>query len=113
MAEISPRRSELECESEELVASMERASNNSSTSVTQSTDRMVEGSFPKCPLAGARNLNVPERWSRFRYQGRNEPKGSPAALRRAKLALAPLPLEHTPRLQLPSPSANSIVRTLP
>jgi len=57
-------------------------------------------------------LNVPERWSRFRYQGRNEPKGSPDALRRAKLALGPLTLEHEPRLKVLCPCENCIERNI-
>ena len=57
-------------------------------------------------------MNVPERWSRFRYQGRNEPKGSPDALRRAKLALGPLTLEHEPRLQVLCPCENCVERNI-
>jgi hypothetical protein len=53
-------------------------------------------------------LYEPERWSRFRYQGRDEPKGSPDALRRAKLALGPLTLEHEPRLQVLCPCENCV-----
>jgi hypothetical protein len=91
---------------------MERASNNSSTSVTQSTDRMVEGSFLNALSQEREISNVTERWSRFRYQGRNEPKGSPDALRRAKLALGPLTLEHNPHLKVLCPCENCIDRNI-
>jgi hypothetical protein len=43
-------------------------------------------------------LNEPERWSRFKYKGRDEPKGSTGALERAKLELGPLTSEHQPQL---------------
>jgi hypothetical protein len=42
---------------------------------------------------------VSERWSRFKYRGRNEPKGSRDALERAKLALGALTSEHEPHLK--------------
>jgi hypothetical protein len=57
-------------------------------------------------------MNVPERWSRFRYQGRDQPKGSPDALRRAKIALGPLTLEHEPRLQVLCPCENCIEQNI-
>ena len=57
-------------------------------------------------------MDEPERWSRFKYQGRNEPKGSPDALRRAKLALGPLTLEHEPRLQVLCPCENCVERNI-
>jgi hypothetical protein len=57
-------------------------------------------------------LDEPERWSRFKYQGRNEPKGTPDALRRAKLALGPLTLEHEPRLQALCPCENCVDRNI-
>lgn len=43
-------------------------------------------------------MNEPERWSRLKYRGRNEPKGSTDALERAKFELGPLTSEHQPHL---------------
>lgn len=39
-------------------------------------------------------MNAPERWSRFGYRGRNEPKRGRGVLERAKTAIGPFELKH-------------------
>lgn len=41
-------------------------------------------------------MNVSERWSRYKYRGRNAPKGSQDAFESAKAILAPFKSEHNP-----------------
>jgi hypothetical protein len=89
---------------------MERASTTAARLSRKVPDRVVEGSFSN--VLQEPKLTVPERWSRFKYRGRNGPKGSRDALERAKLVLGPLTSGHEPRLQVLCPCATCVEQNI-